>query len=440
MMLLVRDSTAPQKGPRILEVSPFRVRGLFFSGGRLDKPVRSGQKGNVRVPGYAFAAFLLLLAAGGIAFRGLGSGGSGDAGQDSGASATIRRAGDRGEDGRRRSASRNDRFAVATIRAAMAAGLSDPGMLEEALAACRRLGSTAEIEELLSDPDYGWPPLSGGEFPDVEAFKRLHRGLFERWGELDADGAIARIRETGVMVDEDYNGLLLRVASSDDGHAISSAGWLFKGAAAVDGEDAFRRLLLEWAGLHQSEHWTPAAEVVMWMVAIEPLMEGWASSDGGGAWENLIDIAPRMPVFRSTVEGFFRGLSPDRIDDMRGRVEAYDERGEPAGLNPAAHVRREFAKNWLRSDPAGALAWYEPHAGDLLFNRSSIDAILDGTRQARVYAELVGEWMAADFDKASAWLPSWQPQTVSVDEVFQRIAGDGSLPERVRERAGELIR
>ena len=90
------------------------------------------------------------------------------------------------------------------IRAQLDLLLSDTpdlASLDELLAACRRLKSTSSIIELLSDPRFGWKRMSRTTSSDNPNSRRsfpfadkVLEALFERWGELDLDGALKTLK------------------------------------------------------------------------------------------------------------------------------------------------------------------------------------------------------------------------------------------------------
>jgi hypothetical protein len=307
-----------------------------------------------------------------------------------------------------------DRQAEQTIREQLALLLStrpEDLSLDQVLRACRHLNDPAIIERLLGDPDFGWAPLAVADYDprnlsfhsDLSTAQRVflqevHRALFERWGQLDFDGALERLAETGgANAHDDF-----------DGH-WASVGWLYKGAASIDGARTF-----------EAEAFSDWGESTRTLV--QPFMEGWASSDPDAAWDTLRTSMLMIQEWKSAATGFFEGL-PESTD-----WHAMSERLEPASLgdgsftaegNPSyrPHFERELAKRWVQNDPDAALAWYASRPqSDERWNTSA-----DGPIEIRNYAEILANWQRSDPEGSTAWLKNWHPTILDKGKVMQAI-------------------
>ncbi|MEP4078229.1 hypothetical protein [Haloferula sp.] len=305
-----------------------------------------------------------------------------------------------------------DRQAEQVIREQLAHLLSESETtsLDEILRACRRLNDPDSVERLLSDLEFGWAPLVEGD--DSQLFGRpssryptpnrlllqtTHEALFERWGQLDFDGALERIAEVRGP----------NTPGGDFSGRWSSASWIYKGGASVDGARAFEAVIFS--------DWSEAT-----LEAVKPLMEGWASSDPEAAWDTMRTSPLMIQEWGSAASGFFRGL-PEATDWSQ-----LSERLELASLgdgsmttegNPSyrPHFERELTKRWICDDPDAAMAWYStrPPSKELSGSLMPIEYAS--------HARILAHWQRADPEAASTWLENWQPTHIDKGMVLRVI-------------------
>lgn len=294
----------------------------------------------------------------------------------------------------------------------------DLASLDEALAACRRLKSTSSIIELLSDPRFGWKRMSATTLFDnsnsrtfVPFAYKVHKVLFERWGELDLDGALKTLKNMLPPPER---------SDFDEGMVITFN--LYKGAArAGDGRDVLNTLIPPGSDGY-SEHD---------MAALGYLIEGWAGSDPDAAWQTLVTSGGYSAQY-------FKGLHPDTDwTAMSRKVEEYAANKPGVGGN----FRRDLTALWIRHEPNAALAWFGPNSDDPLPNRDN-----SGDPRIASHAAVITEWLIADPQAATRWLATWQSDTVPVpkvlseiDNMLQGIHPNNATPE-IREAVGKLLR
>lgn len=322
--------------------------------------------------------------------------------------------------------------AMAIIRKQLALALSEnkeQASLADALAACRRLAAPSFIIDLLSDPKYGWnrmAPTTLCHNDDAYTFDiftyRVHEALFERWGELDLEGALMRLPPP--VGDGDF----------DEGLVITFN--LYKGAASVrNGKDIFDKLIpprSKGDGYSEDE-----------ACALRYLMEGWARSDPDGAWAILVSHPSMVNAGSGAIRGYFKGLSPHTPwEKMARKVEAYCAKESLiAGVDAKLEFRRSLAGAWLRHDPAAALAWFATNCND-----QSHYATEEHDVRVGAHAHIITEWLKDDLAGATRWLATWQSNRISTAKVLAYIAAEQkTLPPlnanpKLREAVDKLIR
>lgn len=323
--------------------------------------------------------------------------------------------------------------AMAVIRKQLALALSankEQASLADALAACRRLAAPSFIIDLLSDPKYGWKRMApatlchnDNSYTFVPFTYRVHEALFERWGELDLEGALKSLPPS--VTDGDF----------DEGLVITFN--LYKGAASVrNGKDIFDRLIPSWRrGDGYSEYDS---------CALEYLMEGWARSDPDAAWAILVSHPSVVNAGRGAIRGYFKGLNARTSwEKLARKVEAYCAK-DPfiAGAEAKGEFRRGLASAWLRHDPAAALAWFASNCNDPHPNYS---CEAEDVRVV-VHAVIITEWLKDDLAGATRWLATWKSERISPAKVLAYIAAkQKNLPPlnanpKLREAVEKLIR
>lgn len=331
------------------------------------------------------------------------------------------------------SAREHDKELILVIRSQLELPLSDTpelASLDQALAACGRLKSTSSIIDLLCDPRFGWKRISPTTLFDssnshtTSLFARkVHEALFERWGELDLEGALRTLKN---MIPPPER------ADFDEGMAITFN--LYKGAAAAgDGKHALNTLIPPGSKRGYGEHD---------LCALGYLIEGWARSDPDAAWQTLVSFPPMGNAGRTAIRNYFSGVPPDmNWTALSQKIEEYCAAGQfIAGRHARGEFRRNLAASWIRHEPAAALAWFESNSEDPL----SIGRPAENPRIAS-HAAVINEWLKADPHVATQWLATWQSDGISVPEVLaaiherqQRVHPNKETPE-IREAVEKLL-
>jgi hypothetical protein len=252
---------------------------------------------------------------------------------------------------------------------------------------------------------------------------RVHETLFERWGELDLEGALKRLPPP-----DDDQGF-------DEGQVIPFN--LYKGAASVrDGKLVFDTLIPPRSnGVGYSEYEA---------CALRYLMEGWARSDPDAAWNSLVSHHSMVNAGRRAIQGYFKGLDSNTSwEKLARKVEAYCAKDQfIAGAKAKGEFRRGMASAWLRHDPAAALTWFASNCNDPHPNYSDKGDDVSVV----VHAVILTEWLEDDLAGATRWLATWQSDLISTAKVLAYIAAQQKTlpPEnanpKLREAVDKLIR
>jgi len=305
--------------------------------------------------------------------------------------------------------------AMAIIRKQLALALStnrEQASLVDTVAACRRLAAPSFIIDLLGDPRYGWNRMApntlcyNDDFYTFVPFTyRVHEALFERWGELDLEGALKRLPPP-----DDDQGF-------DEGQVITFQ--LYKGAAASGkGQHAFDLLV--------STHGDGSEHIGC---ALAPLMEGWARSDPDAAWNSLVSHHSMVNAGRRAIQGYFKGLDSNTSwEKLARKVETYCAKDQfVAGAKVKGEFRRGLASAWLRHDPAAALTWFASNCNDPHPNYG------DNGDDVRVvaHAVILTEWLEDDLAGATRWLATWQSDLISTAKVLAYIAAEQKTRRRI---------